>query len=425
LTEPPIVVNNVWKKYKIFHDKPTTLKERLLYRSKGVFHENWVLNDISLKIEKGKMIGFIGRNGSGKSTLLKILTRILMPDRGSITIQGRVSSLLELGAGFHMDFTGRENIFMNASLFGLNRKEITAILPEIIRFSELGEYIDNPVRTYSSGMYMRLAFAIAVHVEPDILLIDEILAVGDNAFQKKCISRIEEFKGQGKTIVFVSHDNGTVERLCDEVYWLHNAKILEHGQPREVIRNYLDFLAEEENERLSIEENVNNFTEEEVKNVETGSIEISESVPQKWGDGSINISNVVCKDEKGQIKHIFTKGKSMVIEITYTNNNSPSKPVFGIGIFKMDGTCVYGTNTLIDNLHLVKLPNHDKVIFRIDSLTLVQGQYYLDVACHHEDGTPYDYRTKTLTFQVHSLEEDIGIAYLSHSWELKGAVTNE
>jgi ABC-type polysaccharide/polyol phosphate transport system ATPase subunit len=424
LTELPIVVSNVWKKYKIFHDKPTTLKERLLYRSKGVFHENWVLNDVSLNIEKGKMIGLIGRNGSGKSTLLKILTRILMPDKGNIIIQGRVSSLLELGAGFHMDFTGRENIFMNASIFGLNRKEITEILPEIIRFSELGEYIDNPVRTYSSGMYMRLAFAIAVHVEPDVLLIDEILAVGDNAFQKKCISRIEEFKGQGKTIVFVSHDNGTVERLCDEVYWLHNAKVFEHGKPREVIRNYLDFLAEEENERLSMESS-NSLTVKQEDNYEIKPTEINEPESQKWGDGSITISNVVCTNESGQVKHIFTKGKPMNIEFDCINHNSPSKPVFGIGIFKMDGTSVYGTNTLIDNLHFDKLLNREKVIFSIDSLNLVQGQYYIDVACHHEDGTPYDYRTKVLTFQVHSLEEDIGIAYLSHTWALKGVENNE
>ncbi|UUZ83048.1 ABC transporter ATP-binding protein [Paenibacillus sp. P26] len=182
---PAIKIENVWKKYKIYQDKPITLKEKFLYRSKGVFQEKWVLQDVSITIPKGKMVGLIGRNGSGKSTLLKILTKILMPDKGYVEINGRVSSLLELGAGFHMDFTGRENIYMNASIFGLSRKEIDKKLEEIIEFSELSNYIDNPVRTYSSGMYMRLAFSIAIHVDPDVLLIDEILAVGDSAFQKK------------------------------------------------------------------------------------------------------------------------------------------------------------------------------------------------------------------------------------------------
>lgn len=182
-----IRVSDVSKKFKIFEDKPATLKDRIIYRSKGVFQEKWVLRDISFEVSHGKMIGLIGRNGSGKSTLLKILTRILQPDQGKVEIVGRVSSLLELGAGFHMDFTGRENIYMNASIFGLSRKEIDGKIDEIIRFAELGQFIENPVRTYSSGMYMRLAFSIAVHVDPDILLIDEILAVGDNAFQKNVL----------------------------------------------------------------------------------------------------------------------------------------------------------------------------------------------------------------------------------------------
>ncbi|MDT3428096.1 ABC-type polysaccharide/polyol phosphate transport system ATPase subunit [Paenibacillus forsythiae] len=410
-----IRVSDVSKKFKIFEDKPATLKDRILYKSKGVFQEKWVLQNISFDVSQGKMIGLIGRNGSGKSTLLKILTKILHPDTGKVEIVGRVSSLLELGAGFHMDFTGRENIYMNASIFGLSRKEIDGKIDEIIRFAELGPFIENPVRTYSSGMYMRLAFSIAVHVDPDILLIDEILAVGDNAFQKKCISRIENFKSQGKTIVFVSHDNGVMERLCDELYWIHESHLVEHGEPRKIIRNYMDFLNESEEKRLTAEseslaipkENENVVPEDKAKS-------------DRWGNKLVEISNVQIVDHKGIAKHYFEKGKSVTILIDYVASKAKiDKPVFGIGIFRMDGYCCYGTNTHIDN-EKISLNENGVVEVSIEHLNLVAGEYYLDVACHHENGTPYDYITKALTFNVKSYEEEIGVAYLPHHWTHKG-----
>ncbi|MEK4438314.1 ABC transporter ATP-binding protein [Paenibacillus sp. FSL K6-2862] len=413
-----IRVSDVSKKFKIFEDKPATLKDRIIYRSKGVFQEKWVLRDISFEVSHGKMIGLIGRNGSGKSTLLKILTRILQPDQGKVEIVGRVSSLLELGAGFHMDFTGRENIYMNASIFGLSRKEIDGKIDEIIRFAELGQFIENPVRTYSSGMYMRLAFSIAVHVDPDILLIDEILAVGDNAFQKKCISRIESFKSQGKTIVFVSHDNGVMERLCDELYWIHDSCLIEHGEPRKVIRNYMDFLNESEEKRLTEESVVAAVPNEDAETKETATDD------KRWGNKLAEITGVKMVDAAGEEKHFFEKGNLVTILINYVaSKDKIDKPVFGIGIYKMDGYCCYGTNTHIDN-EKIKLENTGSIEVAIENLNLVAGEYYLDVACHHENGTPYDYITRALIFNVKSYEEEIGVAYLPHQWFHKGGQDN-
>lgn len=410
-----IEVNNVSKKYKIYQDKPVSIKERFLYTNKSTYQEKWVLQDISLTVPKGKMIGLIGRNGSGKSTLLKVLTRILKPDKGEVIIHGRVSSLLELGAGFHMDFTGRENIYMNASIFGLTRKEIDARLETIVKFSELEAYIDNPVRTYSSGMFMRLAFSIAIHVEPDVLLIDEILAVGDNAFQKKCISKIEQFKQQGKTIVFVSHDNGAMERLCDEVYWIQDSKIKKFGKPDEIIRDYLDFLANSEENRMKNEaknQEVNKVLSNDVKMEK----EINQQEVKRWGTGAVEILKVLLLNPISENLHVLGKGQPINIELTFqVKDKNANKLVFGVGIFKMDGTRCYGTNTLIDK---VKVPykTNGKVVYQIESLNLVQGDYYFNVACHHEDGTPYDYITKAINISVYSSEDDLGIAYIPHKW---------
>jgi len=225
-----IEIKNVSKSFKIYHDKATTLKERLLFLRSSKADVYWALKNINLTIETGKTVGLIGHNGSGKSTLLKLITKIIYPTSGEIVTHGRVSSLLELGAGFHPDFTGRENIYINASIFGLSRKEIDSKLESIIEFSELRDFIDSPIRTYSSGMYTRLAFSVAVHVSPDILLIDEILAVGDVNFQKKCISKIKEFKKKGVTMVFVSHNMNDVLEICDSVVWLDKGSMIEYNR---------------------------------------------------------------------------------------------------------------------------------------------------------------------------------------------------
>ena len=218
------------------------LKEMVLFSNRRKYEIHDVLNGISFRVRKGEAVGLIGQNGCGKSTTLKLLTKIIYPDSGSIEMQGRVSSLLELGAGFHPDMSGRENIYINASIFGLNRDEIAQRLDDIIAFSELEEYIDNPVRTYSSGMYMRLAFSVAINVDADILLIDEILAVGDANFQSKCFNRLKEIKAEGTTIVIVSHSLGQIEQICERSIWIHDGRIKEEGTPREVHPIYLDYM---------------------------------------------------------------------------------------------------------------------------------------------------------------------------------------
>lgn len=237
-----IKVTHVSKTFKLYYDKAHTLKEKILFFSKKNKDKNdtlEVLKDINLTINKGESVALIGTNGSGKSTLLKLMTKIIYPNKGRITTNGKLTSLLELGAGFHEDFTGRENIYFNASIFGLTRQEIDEKIDEIIAFSELGDFIDNPVRTYSSGMYMRLAFSVAINVQAEILLIDEILAVGDQHFQDKCFSKLMELKNSGKTIVIVTHNMSQVKKFCNRAVWLYKGEIKMDGEVSKVLDEYL------------------------------------------------------------------------------------------------------------------------------------------------------------------------------------------
>lgn len=235
-----IEVRNMYKDFKLIYDKPTTLKERLVFwKNKNVSYRN-ILQDITLDIKKGETVALVGTNGSGKSTLLKLMTKILYPSKGTLITQGKLTSLLELGAGFHPDFTGRENIYFNASIFGLTRKEIDKRIDDIIEFSELNDFIDNPVRTYSSGMYMRLAFSVAINVDAEILLIDEILAVGDQHFQDKCFKKLNELKESDKTIVIVTHNMNQVKQLCTRAIWIYEGKVRMDGMPDDVVPEYLE-----------------------------------------------------------------------------------------------------------------------------------------------------------------------------------------
>ena len=234
-----IEIRNMYKDFKLVYDKPTTLKERICFWKTTKVQKRQVLKNINLDIKKGETVALIGTNGSGKSTLLKLMTKILYPNKGTLETHGKLTSLLELGAGFHPDFTGRENIYFNAAIFGLTRQEIDKRIDEIIEFSELGDFIDNPVRTYSSGMYMRLAFSIAINVDAEILLIDEILAVGDQHFQDKCFAKLKEMKESEKTIVIVTHSLGQVRELCDRAIWIYNGEVRMDGTPNEVVDEYL------------------------------------------------------------------------------------------------------------------------------------------------------------------------------------------
>ena len=245
-----IEVKNLKKSFKVYLDKGSTIKEKIISRNRRKYEKREVLKGISFSVRKGEAIGLIGHNGCGKSTMLKLLTRIMYPDSGTITMTGRISSLIELGAGFHPDMSGRENIYINASIFGLSKKEIDERLDDIIAFSELENYIDNPVRTYSSGMYMRLAFSVAINVDADILLVDEILAVGDTNFQTKCFNKMREIQASGVTIVLVSHDYNMIEKFCSKAVWIDEGYIVKQGKASEVVDAYLARMGERQIERL-------------------------------------------------------------------------------------------------------------------------------------------------------------------------------
>ena len=237
--ENRIIVDNVYKDFTVYLDKANSVKEKLLFWNRNKNEKREILKDVNLTIKNGEAVALIGVNGSGKSTLLKLMTKIIYPTKGKITVNGKLTSLLELGAGFHPDFSGRENIYFNASIFGLTKKQIDDRLEQIIEFSELQDFIDNPVRTYSSGMFMRLAFAVAINVDADILLVDEILSVGDQHFQQKCLNKMKELKAEGKTMVFVTHSLGSARELCDRVVWLNKGKIQLDGETNAVIDEYL------------------------------------------------------------------------------------------------------------------------------------------------------------------------------------------
>ena len=237
-----ICVKDLYKNYNVYLDKANTIKEKMIFFSRNKKEKREVLKNVNLTIRKGEAVALIGTNGSGKSTLLKLMTKILYPNRGTIDVNGKLTSLLELGAGFHPDFSGRENIYFNASIFGLNKKEIDDKLEEIIEFSELRRYIDNPVRTYSSGMFMRLAFAVAINVNADILLVDEILSVGDEHFQNKCIKKMLELKNKGKTMIFVTHSMESAKKLCSRAIWLNDGIIKMDGKTEEVIKKYIEVI---------------------------------------------------------------------------------------------------------------------------------------------------------------------------------------
>ena len=348
MAENSIVIKDLTKKFKVYFDKGQSFKERILFRGRNRHEDRVVLDGISLTVKKGEAVGLIGHNGCGKSTLLKLMTRILYPDKGTIDVKGRVSSLIELGAGFHPDMSGRENIYTNASIFGLSKKEIDRRLDDIIAFSELEEFIDNPVRTYSSGMYMRLAFSVAINVNADVLLIDEILAVGDTNFQAKCFSKLQEIKAKGTTIVIVSHSLEQIEAFCDRTVWINDGKIVADGLPRDIHPEYLDYMGQLRNDQLKKEK----AREEDSAKEESGEEETEEKEEDKkrFGNGDAKITNVKILDKDGEEKTVFHVGSKITIRVTFKVKKKIEDAVFGVGIFRNDGVYCYGTNTRIDRL---------------------------------------------------------------------------
>ncbi|PWJ13467.1 ABC transporter ATP-binding protein [Ruminococcus flavefaciens] len=406
--ENVIEVKDVTKSFKVYLDKGSQLKERLLFRKRSRYEERKVLRGISFSVKKGEAIGLIGHNGCGKSTTLKLLTRIMYPDSGSIKMQGRVSSLIELGAGFHPDMSGRENIYTNAAIFGLNKKEIDSRIQSIIDFSELKDFIDNPVRTYSSGMYMRLAFSVAINVDADILLIDEILAVGDANFQSKCFNKLREIKSHGTTIVIVSHSLGQIEQICDRSIWIHDGLIKAEGPPKEIDLEYLDYMSRKIQDRNKKSEEAAD-TEEPAENKDG----------KRWGSGEARIKRIRSFASDGTEQSVFRVGEDIRLTVDYTVKKPVQDAVIGFGIFDMNGVQCYGTNTRIDKLPEMTLTKDGTAEITMKNVQLLSGEYMIDIAIEQGEGIPVDYYRQAYKIQMLSAYGDAGIARVDHTWNLQ------
>lgn len=393
-----IEVKNVTKTFKIYLDKSNSLKERTLFWKRNKYELRNVINGINFNVKKGEAVGLIGHNGCGKSTTLKLLSKIMYPDSGEIITRGRVSSLIELGAGFHPDMTGRENIYINASIFGLSKKEIDERIDEIISFSELEEFIDIPVRTYSSGMYMRLAFSVAINVNADILLIDEILAVGDVTFQTKCFNKLRQIKAEGTTIVIVSHSLGQIEEICDRSIWIDKGLIRAQGVPRSVHLEYLDYMKD-----YSMSPMQTNF---DILSVKTSQL-----------NKQIEINNIKLYDSKGKECNSFNTGESADLEFEYiVNEKDCGEASFELAIYRIDELECYETNTFREGFPLMVLKNNGKVRYHFDKLNLLTGEYWIEIGIRKQNGFPFDYKEKAVKLFMNSLDRERGIIRFDHSW---------
>jgi len=433
VSDPAITIRNVSKRYRRYAHRRqfSTLKSALLTGSlTSALNPDEVflaVSELSLAVPKGISLGVIGRNGSGKSTLLKLIAGITKPTTGTIKVAGRVSALIELGAGFHPEISGRENVFINGVMLGLSKREITRRFDEIVEFAELEEFIDAPVKTYSSGMYMRLGFAVAVNVNPDVLLVDEVLAVGDEGFSLKCLDKFSEFKRRGKTIVLVTHGLGMVEHFCDEAIWIDGGKLKSKGDPRRVVHSYTSDVQKREEHVLSsadqkLQAAVSGPTQSEPEHSADQSV-MRESPPEdmfraaqgRWGSGPVRIDRVVL-ERNGKVTHIFQSGDQLAIKLSVSTERPVKDFVFGISIFNPDGICCYGTNTDIEDFLPLEMIGEGQVVFVVENLDLVEGTYKIDVAAHTRQGVQYDYHRLLYTFRVKSGIKDTGIFRPRHRW---------
>jgi ABC-type polysaccharide/polyol phosphate transport system ATPase subunit len=386
------------------------------------------LKGVSFDVAAGQTFGIIGRNGSGKSTMLKLIAGIGRPTDGTVRVQGRVSALIELGAGFHPEISGRENVFINGMMLGLTKREIAARFDEIVAFAELEEFIDAPVKTYSSGMYMRLGFAVAIHVDPDVLLVDEVLAVGDEAFTHKCLDKFAEFRRRGRTVLLVTHSLDLVTRFCDEALWLDGGVAKAQGDPKRVVDAYLMAVAKTENvelatvDRASASHTVAPAPQEPVDAPVEQPADMFRAVEGRWGSREAEIVGVDLVGPDGQPSQVFQSGEPVEIRLRVVARQPLTDFVFGVGIFNADGVCCYGTNTHIEGVAPGTLAGDGEATFAIDRLDLVDGTYKLDVAVHRENGAPYDYHRLLYTFRVKSRLKEAGIFRPPHRWRFSGGI---
>lgn len=428
-----IDVKNVRKSFKIYADKSNTLKGLLINIRRAKFQRREVLKGISFQINKGEVVGIIGKNGCGKSTTLKILSKLMRPTEGEVEIKGRVSSLIELGAGFHPDMTGRENIYVNASIFGFTNKQIEAKIDKIIEFSEIEEFIDSPVRIYSSGMYMRLAFSIAINVDPEVLLVDEILGVGDAAFQTKCFNRIKAMKESGMTIVIVSHSLNQVEQLCNRAIWIDNGIILEDGPPRVVCSHYLEEMEKKRRLRAEMEYNRevgenNGKRIEEVKAMNRN-LTCRDIAPQyspdaqRGGNGHVEITHVEVVDKEGTLKQVFDKGEPFTIDMSYKGVTNGVQASVTVGLVRDDGVPCYEVSTESDTRKKFQTQTDGHIKFCFLNNNLLNGHYFLNIYIYGENGIEYDIIRRIIAIRIDGADpNEYGIVSMRHTWDVDGTL---
>jgi ABC-type polysaccharide/polyol phosphate transport system ATPase subunit len=451
---PAIDVINVSKVYRRYAQKKqfATLKSAILNGSiLGDLKPDetfQALRHVSFQVPKGCTYGVIGSNGSGKSTLLKCVAGITRPTEGDVKVDGRISALIELGAGFHPEISGRENIFINGIMLGLTKKEIQRKFDEIVDFADMKDFIDAPVKTYSSGMYMRLGFAVAVHVDPEVLLVDEVLAVGDQSFTHKCLDKFAEFRRRNKSILLVTHSLDLVEKFCDVAHWLNKGVTKGEGDPKRVVAAYvIDVEDVEENslakaEAVRVAASAKEVADAKDDSGEPGGRDFSpaetgegpateeaqgprdgfKSEEGRWGTREVEITNVSLSGPDGAAGHVFQSGDSIQVRMEVTSKEPITDFVFGLGLFNADNVCVYGTNTNLEEFQPTEIDGDGIVTFTIDKLDLVEGTYRLDLAAHKTDGYPYDYHRLMYTFRVKSRIRDVGIYRPDHNWSFGGNI---
>jgi ABC-2 type transport system ATP-binding protein len=370
-----VVVENVSKKYRLYRERNQSIKVAIMRGGRAKVDMFWALQDVSFEVYQGSTTGLIGENGSGKSTMLKCLARILRPDTGSVSVTGKMSALLELGAGFHPELSGRENVFLNGAILGLKQKELAAKFDDIVDFAGIGQYIDEPVKNYSSGMYVRLGFSVAINVEPDILLVDEVLAVGDEAFQRKCLERFADLKNSGKTVIIVSHAMGSVINMCDHVIWFKKGRKMADGDPRQVVEAY------------------------------TGSITLSEHRPtetgDRWGSGEARIERVTLLDRSGQQTTRVGSGEPLTVRLWYTTSQPVERPVFSVSLQTLQGVVISNPTTREGGEVPEKLDGSGWVDLVLERFPILPGTY--DITASLTDFTlahPYDVRRNVLRMDV-------------------------
>lgn len=411
-----IVVQNVSKQFVRYHaSKPVTFHEavlRGLRRMKPV-EQFWALRDVSFCVTAGRMVGLIGRNGSGKSTLLRLIGGIGRPNQGQVIVNGRIRALLDLGVGLHADLTGRENVFVSGVISGLTQREVQQRFDSIVEFAELEASIDNPLRTYSAGMQVRLGFSIAVHTSPEILLIDEILAVGDLAFQRKCLERIAKFKAEGCTIILVSHNEEQIQQLCDEVVYLHQGQLIAHGDPAVVVGQYIADARQETHQ----------LTPSEASGcLATNGVELRTN-ENRFGSLEMQIRAVHLLNAAGVPVQELYSGEPLQIEIEYDTSQTIPSPVFGVILTREDDLVCYDTSTAATEQLTPTIHGQGKITLYIERLDLNGGQYYINVGIYQADGNyAYDYHWRVYSLVIRQANPyEKGILCLPHCWRLHKA----